>query len=304
MGIQSYGMNEHIYLQHKERETVLAGVLSELKNAENFDLIIVCKDNRLVHSNRKLLGMWSPMLRNLMGPLWNLEICHLLLPCFSQFTVSKVLRMLTIETENSHPVLKEERELLDCLGVPTKNMIRISNIFTEISPKITDKEYDDDVSSIQKQLLQMIDLSDTSDIEEGEIFKDKIEDNNLSDIEEGEIMKDDDGDKDNESMEEWKYIKKYSEKIEQEYLEKSKNRSRNTKIYDKSYKDSKANLDTSEGYSEEQDNSDLNDSDSTEPYDKKDEESIEFILSQELEDECFDKSSQYEAFENDPDDPS
>merc|ERR1719357_2452479 len=96
-------------------------------------------------------------------------------------------------------------------------------------------------------------------------------------------------------------ISKYSEKIKREYSEQRKNRLRKEEIinYDNGNKEPKSKLEITEEYSEEQDNSDFNDSDSTEPYDK--EESIEFILSQELEDESFDSPTQYEGFEDDPD---
>jgi len=112
--------NMMVSIESGVKGQLLSMIRDGLKESEDddHDVIIVCEDDQLVRSHRKLLGMMSPMLRNLFGSLWTLDVCLLSLPDFSVPTVEGLLEMLSLNwSEEVFTLTEDQVDLLTCLNI-------------------------------------------------------------------------------------------------------------------------------------------------------------------------------------------
>ena len=102
-------IKEEIFLAIKETVAQLS--------MNSLDVTLVCKDNQRLETNRRLLGMASPLLREILASPHNPDTSLVILPNFSQ--VKRVVEVLSLgwQEEGEIALAREDLELLNCLGV-------------------------------------------------------------------------------------------------------------------------------------------------------------------------------------------
>ena len=114
-----------LQLENRASEGMLTGVLDSLSGEkEGGDLVLVCSDQQVVKSHRGLLGLWSPVLRPLLGVS---QSSLLLLPAFTSRAVEGVLSLLQggWGEDNNFTLSQDQVDLLAGLGVHPGSMAKI-----------------------------------------------------------------------------------------------------------------------------------------------------------------------------------
>ena len=120
-----------LQLENRATEGMMPGVLNSLA-VEEEDLVLVCSDQEVVKSHRKLLGLLSPVLRPLLGMeasmgLGGSQPSLLLLPGFTCRAVERVLSLLqgSWGQDTNFTLSQEQVDLLASLGVHPGSMEKI-----------------------------------------------------------------------------------------------------------------------------------------------------------------------------------
>ena len=128
--LESEGVPRMLQLENRASEGIMTGVLNSLAVDEGEeDLVLVCSDQEVVKSHRQLLGLWSPVLRPLLGleaslGLGGSQPSLLLLPGFTCRAVEGVLSLLQggWGEDTSFTLSQEQVDLLASLGVHPGSM--------------------------------------------------------------------------------------------------------------------------------------------------------------------------------------
>jgi len=81
------------------------------------DMIVICKDDEIVQTQKSLLCMFSSTLRTMLGSVLNMETFMVFMPDFKKATVQKVIRMLKFEWKEEEFWDSEVVQLLQGLNV-------------------------------------------------------------------------------------------------------------------------------------------------------------------------------------------
>ena len=99
-------------------------ILSVIKNdlitpseVDTPDLIIICKNDEMVQTQRNLFCTFSPSLRDIFGSVFNMETYMVFMPDFKKVTVEKVIKMLQFEWREDEHWDFEIVQLLKSLNV-------------------------------------------------------------------------------------------------------------------------------------------------------------------------------------------
>jgi len=124
-----------------------AGLARELARVreEPQDLALVCRDGEQVHVSRRLLALWSPLVRAAM-----LEATSILLPDFPSTSVLRLTSLLLPGWEEQ-VVTREEVEVLEALAIPFTNLQggkekqqHLADSFPPTAPEVEIKEEPDE----------------------------------------------------------------------------------------------------------------------------------------------------------------
>ena len=112
-------MLHNILMENNDRKAeYVRSIKKQIIEVESRDVTLVCKDGGMVTVHWKLLGMSSKMLRSVLGPLGNLEMCHIFLPQFSHNTAKRLVHILTMDWVEDEVVINQELlDLLICLNI-------------------------------------------------------------------------------------------------------------------------------------------------------------------------------------------
>ena len=81
------------------------------------DVIIICKNEEMVQTQRTLLGVFSSTLRDIFGSVLNMETFMVFMPDYKKVTVEKVIRMLRLEWREEELFDTEVVQLFKCLNI-------------------------------------------------------------------------------------------------------------------------------------------------------------------------------------------
>ena len=81
------------------------------------DVIIICKNEEMVQTQRTLLGVFSSTLRDIFGSVLNMETFMVFMPDYKKVTVEKVIRMLRLEWREEELFDTEVVQLFKCLNM-------------------------------------------------------------------------------------------------------------------------------------------------------------------------------------------
>jgi len=81
------------------------------------DMIVICKDDEIVQTQKSLLCMFSSTLRTMLGSVLNMETFMVFMPDYKKATVQKVIRMLRFEWNEEEYWDSEVVQLLQGLNV-------------------------------------------------------------------------------------------------------------------------------------------------------------------------------------------
>jgi len=124
-----------------------AGLARELARVreEPQDLALVCRDGEQVHVSRRLLALWSPLVRAAV-----LEATSILLPDFPSTSVLRLTPLLLPGWEEQ-VVTREEVEVLEALAIPFTNLQggkemqqHLNDTFPPTAPEVEIKEEPDE----------------------------------------------------------------------------------------------------------------------------------------------------------------
>ena len=124
--LESEVVSRMLQLENRASEGMMTGVLNSLAVEEEEDLVLICTDQEVVKSHRKLLGLWSPVLRPLLG-LGSSQPSLLLLPGFTCRAVEGALSLLQggWGQDTNFTLSQEQVDLLASLGVHPGSMEKI-----------------------------------------------------------------------------------------------------------------------------------------------------------------------------------
>ena len=91
--------------------------LSALTSNDTPDMIVICKDDEIVQTQKNLLCMFSSTLRTMLGSVLNMETFMVFMPDFKKSTVQKVIRMLKFEWREDELWDSEVVQLLQGLNM-------------------------------------------------------------------------------------------------------------------------------------------------------------------------------------------
>ena len=81
------------------------------------DVIIICKNEEMVQTQRNLLCVFSSTLRDIFGSVLNMETFMVFMPNYKKVTVERVIRMMKLEWREEELFDTEVVQLLKCLNV-------------------------------------------------------------------------------------------------------------------------------------------------------------------------------------------
>jgi len=101
--------------------TLIKEDLLSLTDIDTPDIIIICKDDEIVQTQKNLLCMFSPTLRNMLGSVMNMETFMIFMPDFKKATVQTVIRLLRFEWNEEESWDCEVVQLLQGLNMSVGN---------------------------------------------------------------------------------------------------------------------------------------------------------------------------------------
>ena len=135
--------------QHPTSEVFLNVREDVSSNEANYDLMLVCRDEGIVQTNKSLLGLHSPLLRRIFGDMTsNSDVDMVILPELKKATVAEMLKILSFKWSEA-----------DCWGLDVVNLLRDLSI-TIVFSSINDVNHKNDEHS---KSIHKIELSGTKE---------------------------------------------------------------------------------------------------------------------------------------------
>ena len=104
--------------QHPTSEVFLSVREDVSSNEAHHDLMLVCRDEGIVQTNKSLLGLYSPLLRRIFGDMTsNSDVDMVILPDLKKATVAEMLKILSFKWSEA-----------DCWGLDVVNLLQDLNV--------------------------------------------------------------------------------------------------------------------------------------------------------------------------------
>ena len=130
--------------QHPTSEVFLSVREDVSSNDANHDLMLVCRDEGIVQTNKSLLGLHSPLLRRIFGDMTsNSDVDMVILPELKKATVAEMLKILSFKWSES-----------DCWGLDVVNLLHDLNV-TIVFNSANDVNYKKDEHSKRNPKIEL-----------------------------------------------------------------------------------------------------------------------------------------------------
>ena len=130
--------------QHPTSEVFLSVREDVSSNDANHDLMLVCRDEGIVQTNKSLLGLYSPLLRRIFGDMTsNSDVDMVILPDLKKATVAEMLKILSFKWSEA-----------DCWGLDVVNLLHDLNV-TIVFNSANDANHKNDEHSKRNHKIEL-----------------------------------------------------------------------------------------------------------------------------------------------------